>query len=97
MDSHGISAKDFPPRVCEYGSHDCDKNNMGRCIHHQRDDLEKKYRELQDLEWHKDHHQRHRLENVRDDVVQAIACIEDKEYRSALDILHSVASMLYSE
>lgn len=63
----------------------------------QRDDLEKKYRELQDLEWHKDHHQRHRLENVRDDVVQAIACIEDKEYRSALDILHSVASMLYSE
>lgn len=24
---------------CCYGSHDCGKNNMGLCIHHQRDAL----------------------------------------------------------
>ena len=26
--------------TCCYGSFDCDKNNMGLCIHHQRDALE---------------------------------------------------------
>lgn len=27
-------------KPCAYGSYDCGKNNMGPCIHHQRDALE---------------------------------------------------------
>ena len=27
-------------KTCAYGSHDCGENNMGPCIHHQRDEFE---------------------------------------------------------
>ena len=82
---------------CVYGAHDCAKNWMGLCVHHQRDALQKTVGELRDIQWAKDARHASLIDIIIDDMKLAVALIKDKEYRDAIFVLEDCYSSLRSE